>query len=380
MKFKNNINLQSQIRIVFMIYRLSNFLLMMYNVPLTLSVNDLIGLKVSNRNDDMIWKFKNYQELKLQGKQLSDYLNGEHIVFKDLLISLTNDQNQHILANKLSQLCKYGFICLIHGLYEIKQYQQVTDVYKIVDEISKFVPQADTKQDFEQLDFVLLTNYIKISSLIDFKLVKEQSWLNNFDELTANFNKLLVDSNSINEYDYLKLVDSCLMIIKLVLFKSEMTEDISSIESSIRIIDELTTTKTTNLIHSQMLFHVFIILTIFSIYIIKRNDSATTSNPELIFSLNHRFSMILKLFEKIETLLKMKYNNDKLEYDFINLHLYNNSNHGLEKSLYVLKIGEIVLNYLYDLNIKVVVFKKLAGSLAQIRKFLIDNESRIEGR
>ncbi|RLV96326.1 Transcriptional regulator ADR1 [Spathaspora sp. JA1] len=389
MKFKNNINLQMQIRIVFMIYRLSNFLLMMYNVPLTLSVNDLTGLKISNKNEDLLWKFKNYQELKLNSnKSVQDYLTGEPIIFKDLLVKLTTT-GQHD-PNQLSQLSKYGFICLIHGIYEIKQYQPIPQVLKIIEDISPYLPptqsQQSQSQDFEQLDYILLTNYIKISSLIDFKLVKEQSWLNNFEELTLNFNKVLVESSTIDDYDYLKLVDCCLMIIKLVLFKSENSNDNNTtLEGSIRIIDELTTTKTTNLIHSQMLFHVFIILTIFSINIIKRNEdsssTAASTNPELIFSLNHRFSIILKLFEKIETLLKLKYNSDKLEYDFINLHLYNNSNnHGIEKSLYVLKIGEIVLNYLYDLNIKVVVFKKLAGSLAQIRKFLIENEAKIEGR
>ena len=52
---------------------------------------------------------------------------------------------------------------------------------------------------------------------------------------------------------------------------------------------------------------------------------------------------------------------------------------GLEKTLYILKMGENVLNYIYDLNLKVCVFKKLGNSLSEIRKYLIDNESTLNG-
>lgn len=101
----------------------------------------------------------------------------------------------------------------------------------------------------------------------------------------------------------------------------------------------------------------------------------------------------------------------KLEQEFTNLYLYNgnvlssdhntntnttntittttdngtkqNQHHsqdfGLEKTLYILKMGENVLNYIYDLNLKVCVFKKLGDSLSEIRKYLIDNESTLNG-
>ena len=77
--------------------------------------------------------------------------------------------------------------------------------------------------------------------------------------------------------------------------------------------------------------------------------------------------------------------NVKLEQDFTNLYLFNgnevsniqNNQYSLEKTLYILKIGEAVLNFIYDSSIKVSIFKKLSGSLSQMRKFLIDNEARI---
>lgn len=479
MRFKNNINLQSQVRIVFMIYRLTNFLLMMYNVPLTLSLNDLNSLCISNRDDEFLWGFKNYQEFQefgqKNGKTLLNYLNsGEPIIFKNLLLNLTKAGNpdktltpevERKTVDQLSKLSRYGFICLVHGLYEIKQYQEMKkiDVFKILDELAKFLPTINETtrihKDFEKLDYALLANYTKISSLIDFKLVKEQSWLCNIEELTRNFNKVLIDNSpdnssaQIDGHDYLKIIDCCIMIIKLVLFKVEdipeslhhhqqidasttFSTDFGFLNGSgnfindskeimglfsdekklrhddkentlavfeknihLRVLEEFSSSS--NLVNSQMLFHVFTVLAIFSIYILKKNeystggDSYSNEGPELIFALNHRFSMVLKLLEKIENYLRLKFQIAsssgtmgsialKLEQDFTNLHLYNGpdsssaSSKNLENTIYILKIGEIVLNYVYDFNIKVCIFKKLGGSLAQIRKFLTETESGLK--
>lgn len=104
--------------------------------------------------------------------------------------------------------------------------------------------------------------------------------------------------------------------------------------------------------------------------------------------------VFVRILGKIENFLKNKYQNLKLENQFTNLYLYSNGNNGelgtlngnnlsneynysLEKTLYILKIGELILGFIYDTNIKVCIFKKLSGSLSQIRKFLIDNESKI---
>ncbi|KAG2735464.1 hypothetical protein G9P44_001678 [Scheffersomyces stipitis] len=491
LKFKNNINIQSQIRIVFMIYRLTNFLLMMYNVPLTLSINDLNTLLIPNQHDELLWGFKSYQEFQefnqKDQKPLDFYLNGgEKIVYKNLLLSMTMSESDN--SKKLSSLSNFGFICVVHGLFEIKQYQEMKDVdiLKCLDDLTRFLPSITKQQhgqNFERLDYALLVNFVKISCLVDFKLVKEQSWLRNFEELTKNYNKFLINNNAygpdsqINDYDYLKIVDCCLMIIKLVLLKTEdipgeenngtlggvfstdfdflnhnsadfmsdehgnqngnnnhanrnypefnslLIDDYKSGESSgdkdnsladfekfmhLRIFNEFD--NSANSIHTQMLFHVFTVLSVFSIYIVKKNNSSASpvrnygsSSPDLLFELNHRFSMILKLLDKIENFLKVKYQNNhnnnnnnnnnttgnginvKLEQDFTNLYLFNgnevsniqNNQYSLEKTLYILKIGEAVLNFIYDSSIKVSIFKKLSGSLSQMRKFLIDNEARI---
>ncbi|EAZ63524.2 protein similar to protein that controls the expression of ADH2, peroxisomal protein genes, and genes required for ethanol, glycerol, and fatty acid utilization, partial [Scheffersomyces stipitis CBS 6054] len=455
LKFKNNINIQSQIRIVFMIYRLTNFLLMMYNVPLTLSINDLNTLLIPNQHDELLWGFKSYQEFQefnqKDQKPLDFYLNGgEKIVYKNLLLSMTMSESDN--SKKLSSLSNFGFICVVHGLFEIKQYQEMKDVdiLKCLDDLTRFLPSITKQQhgqNFERLDYALLVNFVKISCLVDFKLVKEQSWLRNFEELTKNYNKFLINNNAygpdsqINDYDYLKIVDCCLMIIKLVLLKTEdipvfstdfdflnhnsadFMNDYKSGESSgdkdnsladfekfmhLRIFNEFD--NSANSIHTQMLFHVFTVLSVFSIYIVKKNNSSASpvrnygsSSPDLLFELNHRFSMILKLLDKIENFLKVKYQNNhnnnnnnnnnttgnginvKLEQDFTNLYLFNgnevsniqNNQYSLEKTLYILKIGEAVLNFIYDSSIKVSIFKKLSGSLSQMRKFLIDNEARI---
>ena len=149
LKFKNNINIQSQIRIVFMIYRLTNFLLMMYNVPLTLSINDLNTLLIPNQHDELLWGFKSYQEFQefnqKDQKPLDFYLNGgEKIVYKNLLLSMTMSESDN--SKKLSSLSNFGFICVVHGLFEIKQYQEMKDVdiLKCLDDLTRFLPSITT--------------------------------------------------------------------------------------------------------------------------------------------------------------------------------------------------------------------------------------------
>lgn len=482
-KMKNNIMIQSQTRIVFMIYRLTNFLLMTYNVPLTLSINDLGNLKSPNKNDEFLWNFKNFQAFQEYNQSMNNNRNIDYylstsnqIVFKDVLLQLTKthfDNNtgaspidQENLDAKLSNLSKYGFISIVHGVFEIKQYDDLKriNVFNVLDHLTKFITDDsndDLKKlnqykrghnhhqpihdDFEKLDYALLINFIKISSLIDFKLFKEQSWLKNYEELTKNYHIFLNSLENINEADYLKIIDSCIVIIKLVLFKTEtndsangnskaklskdsdevfqnqlnyyqshrhtvnelVNESLSSqgnsnvLEKSIKmqVFDEIDNSK--NSIHSQMLFHIFTILSIFAISVVKRNHQANNgfangNNDSNLQQMNQRFIVILRLFNKVENFLKIKYQNSKLENDLTNLWLFSNLsvndedlfknnnqnpnncfNYSLEKSLYILKLGELVLSYLYDTNVKVSIFKKLSESLSQIRKFLIDMEPRI---
>lgn len=470
--FKNNIILQSQVRIVFMIYKLTNFILMMYNVPLTLSINDLGNLACPNINDEFLWNFKTYQEFKdylasVNSPHSLDYYliknESNTIVFKSALIKLSKSDFDPTLVTLLSNLSKYGFTSLVHGIFEIKQYEEMKyiDVFSILDNLTMFIDNAknnvDTRfppvfpTDYEKLDYALLVNYVKICATIDFKLLKEQSWLRNYDELTKNFQKFSTSMESVDDFEYLKVIDCCIVILRLILFKTDdadsnqengkleifqpelsflahnnsgnfgaMVNDslqhqfntCANFEKMInwKVYDEIDVSK--NSIHSQMLFHVFAILSIFAVFIAKRNnqenDLARDANPQNTKQLNQRFIVILRLLAKIESFLKAKYQNSKLENDLTNLYLFSSfnndellldqnidilnndgamkdlftSNHNyfaysLEKSLYVLKIGELMLRYLYDTNIKVCIFRKLSGSLSQIRKFLIDNETRV---
>ncbi|KAF6069849.1 hypothetical protein FOB64_002557 [Candida albicans] len=471
MRYKNNINMQSQTRIVFIIYRLTNFLLMMYNVPLTFSINDINQLAVTSKDEETLWNFKNYQEFQefshKNNKTLDDYLNNknEPIIFRELLLTVIkfgiSDSNispeiEKKVTHQLQNLCKYGFNCLVHSIYEIKQYQEMkeVDTFKVLDYLTKFYPTNDglgfncfrlpANKDLEKIDYALLVDFTKISSIIDLKLLKEQSWLKNYQDLTQNYHRLLDAHstgnplNSINDYDYLKLADCCISVLKLILFKVEDSNSNSRNRSKndptneinnklnnnnnnnndmnnnnkntmsyfdkhikLDIFEEVE--KSSNLIQAQMLFHAFSVLSIFSVYVMRKNDnnSSPFANTDLIFELNHRYSMVLRLLERLETFLKLRYqtsaggggggvnnnNNNalsiKLEQEFTNLYLYNGNHHsqdfGLEKTLYILKMGENVLNYIYDLNLKVCVFKKLGDSLSEIRKYLIDNESTLNG-
>lgn len=481
MRFKNNVNVQSQKRIVFMIYRLTNFLLMMYNVPLTLSINDLGMLDAPNKHEEYLWNFKSFQHFQEHKQETNGMTLGEilkdsennKIIFREALLLITksfNSVQQQMSVNQqlndsLNNLSLFGFISIIHGIFEIKQYQEMknVDVFSILDNLTRFVGgQANSstagqgyqkfeslnivQKDFEKLDYALLANYTKVSSLVNIKLVKEQSWLRNYDELSKNFNNLLMNMNNISDFDYLKIVDCCIVILKLILFKTEegnnesnnlningnglqidgesehfnfvrtesfhdlVNESLLHMSTSsvglvnlqntssefeklmnLKIFEEFDNLKAS--IHSQMIFHIFAIFSLFSTFMIRKNHFKNSGNHiinefqnglinEFDKELNQRFDFVLKILGKIETFLKEKYENLKLENDFANLYLYSNNgfsttNYSLEKSLYILKIGELILGYMYDTNIKVCIFQKLSGSLSQLRKFMIDNEGRI---
>lgn len=459
-KFKNNINVQSQVRIVFMIYRLTNFLLMMYNVPLTLSVNDLGSLRIMSANDEFLWSFKGFQafqeytQLNSHGERNLDYYLARpdnDVPFKDFLVGLSQNEATVDVLSLAASLSTFGFITTIHGIFEIKQYEEMKNmnVFHILDSLTALVNKPhgplvkSRKENHEILDYGLLVNFVKICSLVDFKLVKEQSWLKNYDELTRNYNRFLVSmtnentqNNLISDLEYLKVVDCCILIVKMILFRddddeSDHSHDLfshfthnssgygglakdrspadfcSNIDAANRLVigDDIDNSK--NTIHTQMIFHAFTILSVFSIYIIKRNSASTLStnrDSDITQDLNKRYVVILAIMDKVEAFLKMKYqNSSNMDSDMASLFLYSQSNkvksenqydelmhdlslstngnknfsYSLEKSLYILKIGELALGYMYDKNVKVCIFKKLSGSLSQLRKFLIDNETSI---
>lgn len=472
-RFKTYINEQSQIRIVLMIYKLTNFLLMMYNVPLTLNVNDLGSLPCPNIYDEYLWNFCTFENFKeysksVDGKQgFSFYLEhskSDKIILKDVLFKLSKSDFDPSLVTRVSNLSKYGFSALVHGIFEIKQYEEMKnmDVLSILDNLTLFIDNSRNNSDVyffpshsadcQKLDYILLANYTKICAVIDFKLVKEQSWLRNYEELTKNYYKFLKSMELIDDFQYMRVIDCCILVLKVLLFKTEGNENLesqsdrptlfqnelsfstshqtdneflsmmssslqhqyntsSNFEKSLnwKVLDEVDFSKA--LIHSQMLFHIFIILSIFAIQMAKRNNASAARLPNSdnsdLTQLNQRHILVLQLLAKVEEFLHERYKNTKSELLIANLYLFssfknddifnghNPERHGtdvmmnelfgnqnffaysLEKSLYTLKMGELILLHLYDTNIRICIFRKLSESLNQVRKFLIDDETRI---
>lgn len=462
--FTHLINAQSQVRIVLIIYRLTNFILMMYNVPLTLSLNDLANITIPNIYDEFVWQFNDYSYFSAYQRSLETpydikyyTLRDENntIVFKDLLLKLMANDFGPQVVNKLSHMSKYGFITLVQGVFEMKQYDEMknVDVASILDNVALFLASAknngatrysiNSPIDFEKLDCALVINFVKVCSILDFKLVKEQSWLRNYDELTRNYYKMLSNLDCLNDFEKVKLVDCCILLIKYVIFRTDdaqleisngkpeifltelsvlesgdylnpfkaMVRELlhhrynacANFESNIawKVFDEIDITK--NSITLQLLFHVFTILSIFAVLIAKRNnavtDIAAEANRDYTKQLNHRFIIVMRLMTKIEVFLRQQYQSLCHDNDLTSLYLFLSGNDELlmysgvsedanmaennyfafklEKSLYILKLGELMMKYCYDTNIKMSIFKKLSGSLLQIRKFLIDGESMI---
>lgn len=428
-KFRNNIIVQSQTRIVFMIYRLTNFLLMMYNVPLTLSINDLGSLEAPDIHDEFLWSFKtclDYREYckdhlpNLSLDEMLKKLNTMKVPFKDLVHQITSgDSNVKDLLGILSQRSRFEFITLLHGIFELKQYdeQRTINVAHILDYVSPFVGSSKIYGDtlnsaqahLEQFDYMLMANFVKFATLIDIKSLKEQSWIRNFEKLTNNYLQCLGTAEQMNEDEFLQVVDCCLLIIRYILFstpelsQSGNYQNLSLLDNvevgfSLKLHDDFGEIDfSRGCIHSQVLFHAFAVLSIFSIMLTKRMNNQYS--PESNVGWLKRFGIALNMIRKIENFLKVKYLTMKKENEVSSLMLYSSGSpqtiavenelalhgtgdyraiaFGMDKTLYILKVGELILGYLHDAKIKVSIFKKLSGNLSLIRKFLIDNESRI---
>lgn len=448
--FKNSINMQSQVRIVFMIYKLTSFIFMLYNVPLTLSINDLGSLACPSVSDEYLWRFRSYSDFKGYQEAVQNPNTIEHyldkakqsnLVFKELLFRLSRNEFNSTLVNQLSELSRYGFTSLVHGIYEMNQYDEMkfVDVASILDNITIFLDASrnspetrlvlNAATDYEKLDYSLLVNFSKISSWLDFRLVKEQSWLRNHEKLTSNFHQIVLSVEKMDDYDFLRVVDCCISSVKLILFRVEdvgldfhgdldhnvlehANNTCSTFDKTIgwRVLDDIDINK--SLIHSQLLFHIFTTLLMFAIFVAKRNhlprEYLLPDKVHTTEQLNERFVVVLEIMARIELFLKTKYQNSRHESDLANLFLFSSFGHdgafidrnsnfmaneeslrntvqnfphyftySLERSLYILKIGELILRYLYDTNIKLYVFRKLSASVLLMRKFLIDNESSV---
>lgn len=442
-KYANNINLQSQFRIIFMIYRLTNFLLVFYNIPLTLSINDLNNLEIPSKTDETIWNFKNYQ----QYKEFNHVLNGSNntslnsnsvmgsnsgfsknkLIFKDLLLKISKNSNMNFNTSNslkcLNNLSKFGFLTLIHGIFEINQFNNNLNTINILNNLSMFLKSETC--DYQIIDYSILNNFIKISSVIDFKLLKQQSWLKNYQELLKNYEKLL-NSVKLNEFSKIdKILDYCLFILKFLLLKVEKFkynkanhntdgmadigvkeedsfEDFEDIDDlsfekilDIKFTKNLNSGIELNVILSQCMFHVFSIMSILLLLYLK----STSILPNYKLILHRKFKAIFSFLNHIQvslnlpTIYQLALNvNDS---DFTNEDIMNNdpllptSNSQSETEnlndlnfsniLYMLNVGELLLLQTFNHQLKFSIFEKLSTNLSQIRKFLINNEHRLGG-
>ncbi|GEQ71600.1 hypothetical protein JCM33374_g5285 [Metschnikowia sp. JCM 33374] len=445
-KFKHALSMQSQVRSAFTIYQLTNFILMSFNVPLTLSASEFGTLACPNIHDEFLWGFNNYYEftefLQNRGihRDLDYYLSRDEsntIVFRDILKSICQNELDTSVSSKLMNLSQFGFNCLIKGIYEFMQYDEYKfmDMTVVLNYITAFVCSSsrNTHTNYltinrnwnEKFDFAFLVNFVKICSIIDLKMVKEQCWLTNYDVLNKNYHILLTGMDTINYFDYLTVIDCCIAIAKLVIFKMEgsdikfedenggfhtegvrMDNNTSAVTRSddnfenhigLKVLDEISFT--TSPIHSQVVFHIFVIFSIFAVYIAKRNNPssgiAQSRDMNDSWQLNQKFITILKILAKFEEYLRIQFKNHQLGTEMSNLFvsLWGNNNdmfqdqegfseehnnvfaYSLDKAVYMLRIGELMIRILYEQNIKVVIFKKLSNSMSQIRKYLVDEES-----
>ncbi|WEJ95693.1 DNA-binding transcription factor adr1 [Yamadazyma tenuis] len=381
--FNNGISLQSQSRIIFMIYRLTNFLLIYYNIPLTLSINDLNNTELPNKLDEACWNCKNYQHFKETG-HLNLAIDSEEkqpvLYFKDLLLKISKNSNLLNFSNNknlsiMNDLSNYGFVTLVHGIFEINQFNSNLNTVNILNNLTVFLKDSPCSPQIQ--DYSVLTNFIKISSILDFKLLKQQSWLKNHNELIKQFENLL-NSVKLNEFSKVdKILDYSLVSLKFLLTKCEksitspnkakdrdfMDEDLdeTSFENllGVHFTDEVMVNDM-NLILAQSIFH----LCSLSAVLLLKYLKYPLSNYKLV--LTSKFKEMLELLQHLQkgfgltTVYHLDLQED-LSYSSI---------------LYILNMGEILLLKIHTQKLNFAIFEKLSANLAQIRKFLISYENK----
>lgn len=412
-KFSNNIHLQSQTRIIFVIYRVTNFLFVYYNIPLTLSINDLNNLELPNKADDLLWHCKNVNEFlekKNAGndiipmigdsdsvsKRFSDHNQLPVLFFKDVLLKISKNSNlvhfnQNNQLKLLEYLSSFGFLTIVHGIFEINQFNSNLNTINIINNLSVYLKKDDL--DTQIIDFGVLSNFIKISSLINFKYLKQQSWLKNHNELIKNY-ELLMKSINLNEFSKVdKVLDYSLNMLKFLLAKTEkfdfpeqgdqengglvsdlnghnaddiplgLDSDLESEEASFNKVLNINFTNAVdtediNIILVQSLFHVFTLTSILWLKYLK----SPRSNYKKVLS--KKFQKLLNFTHSIE------------EHYHLNSIYKSTNDLSFNDTLYFLNIGESILSKIYNERLNFAVFDKLSFNIYQIRKFLINNESK----
>lgn len=336
-KFKNNINIQSQMRIVFFIYRLTSFLLLTYNIPLTLSLSDLNNMKILDKSDDFLWSFADFNYYKEYHETNNLMINIDHnmsnkLSYKELVLKLSkgieSDFNQSNISN---------FIFVV-GLFEINQFNKM-NLIGIINSLP-----VKLSSNREVIDFYVLSNFVKISSTLNFKLIKQQSWLKNYAELIKYYDMTINNFKLINSNNLVGVIQNCEDVIKLLTCNVN-----ESGELSVDLINF------NNPVHCQFVFHIFILLSIIYMVLNYQNGNA-----------DQEFIRLFQLLKTLQSSLNLK-----LQYALDDNNNIENSRK--EKHLLLLNFGESLLLHVYNNYLRVAIFEKLSSNLYQIRKFLIDN-------
>lgn len=426
------LNQQELMRVVLMIYRLTNFLWTMYNVSLKLSIDDLHNIQLPNTHDDEVWK-------QLSSRRRVDHHIDTLVIkltprtsLQEIVLALNQlDSRLHDvdrLCAVLSQMSRFGYICIAQGLFECGRRNNASSFPELDFLIHAMPPACGDVRNLENLDFLLLSNLIKVVSIVKFETVCEHSWHQNKTQLQRAFHRFITSPRlaTITDTQYLKVIDACIMTVKLVLFKSEdlprdsstkglissltvnlgPSEDFASFLANPHSDNDLTFSfdapvnfqprleSSTTSTYSQMMFHTFIAMTVFSIHVCKRNantkEGEMSSNHHL-FDLNQRYSIVFELLDQIEHMIRDSYakednyephsqepSDKRIEgfglhrSPFMGQQPLSNLEDATYKTQYILKVGGIVMRYLHKSSHDMSVFEKLSQGLECVRETLLD--------
>lgn len=422
--FRHSLNFQLQIRLIFVLYRLNIVLHLFYNTPSTLSLNDISPLEVFNQTDEFIWGFKNFQSFQEfdrdhENVSIEKYLLDlcERPRFGPLIqqiadMGINSQLRSKVSYNILKDKSNWGMITILYGIYDLKYHGNLNNaiVYDVLEFLGQWksyydytlcgdlksssiaLSQANGKatSDIQGVHFHIIKNLIKIDSIYDQQGLKEQSWLRNFDATSASYSRSLKSLETFPpDFKQLSsLLDSCSSSIVLLIFSVDPSSDkevyyslLSDVNVKTEAVDGVHSSQelnlTSNILYSVLIFEVFSVLSMVAVCLSKAPRHLIPYSEDMNHLLQ-KFSRVLNILGKIEALMKQKFIETKVENEFTNLNLYSCKNNrtgnppnDVENTLYILKIGELLLKYLYDTTINAGIFRNLSENLGQMREELI---------
>lgn len=422
--FKHSLSFQLQIRLIFVLYQLNSILHLFYNTPSTLRVDDMGPLELLNQTDELIWDFKNFQSFQEFNRDhenisIENYLFGScerprfgSFVHQIADMGTNNQLRTNVSHNILKDKSNWGMTIILYGIYDLKYRGDLNNA--IAYDILEFLGQWKSNYDYtlsghlkfpsivagqtsgelvseiQRLHFHIIKNLIKIDSIFDQQGLKERSWLRDFDATSASYGRLLksLETFPLDFKQLDSLLDSCSSTIMLLVFSVDTPfdkEKYYGLQSNVNVrtepADDFRSSEsldlTNNIFYTVLIFEVFSVLSMVAVCLSKV-PSHLVPYSEDTNHLLQKFSNVLNILGKIEALMKQKFIETKVENEFTNLNLYSYKSDGkgnrpndLENTLYILKIGELLLKYLCDTHINASIFRNLSENLGQMRKELI---------